>query len=106
MRGSCNAESFMLTTLLSAATADGRSSTYFTAPGDMTVRVSFSGTIGTATISLEISPIDAPGTTFIPLGAEFKTGQLTPVILDLRAGDQLYAYQINTSGTSSTVRVQ
>lgn len=93
--------------LLSAATGDGRSSQYFTAPWDMTVRVAFSGTIGTATIALEVSPVDAAGSVFIPTGAEFKTGSLTPVMIELRAGDRVYANQTGSGGgTSSTVRVQ
>lgn len=97
----------MLKTLLSAATGNGRSSEFFSTRVDRTVRVSFSGTIGTATIALEISPVDALGSTFIPTGAEFLTGQLDPVMIELRAGDRLYANQTGVGGgTSSTVRVQ
>jgi len=91
--------------LLDGATGNGRSTEYFEAPNDMEVRVLHLGTIGSASVAMEITTQENRST-YIPVGLTFASGSVLPQMLELRAGDRLYANQTGASGTTTTILVQ
>lgn len=87
--------------ILDAATGNGRSSTLQNQVESERM-FCFTGTIGGATITIDLSN---DGTTWFNTGAVFATGDLTPKIVKVQDRQHMSVIVSGASGTTATVEI-
>lgn len=87
--------------ILDAATGNGRSDTVLVR-GEGEYMLCFTGTIGGATISIDLSN---DGATWFSTGAEFVSGDTEPKVVKVQDGQYISVNVSGASGTTATVEV-